>query len=276
MIQQFDANYISSFLLYLDNKILTKGLAYTNYSGLLYKINSPYSNLYAYATPFKQLVNDSSISGANIMTGLYLNGNFVNVGQSGLYSINHKEGIAYFTSSLPTNTSVSGRYAIKDINLEITDQLEYKLIFDTKYIVKSKFNQVLSGLPSDTKTLPSIFLKVKNTDSKVIAFGGIQDNNITLRALVLADSEYLRLSVCNIMKSLSLHPFSLVNSTPFDYLGNYTGLDYNYNNLSFNTGYWPLIIDVKVKDIPLVREYRNLEANVSAVDFTLSTFWRPS
>jgi len=271
---QYDNKLVSSFLLYLDREIQSKGQAYQNYSGLLYKVTSPINGLFAYAAPFKQLVNDTSITGANVMTGVYLNGTFVTIGTSGLHSINHYQGVAYFTGQLASSVTVSGRYAIKDINTETTDQEEHKVLFETKYAPKSKFNQTLSGLATDVKTLPSIFLKYKGGDAYPAAFGGIRDNKIIIRALILTESEFQRIATCNILKNFTNRTFSIVNSTPFDYLGNYTGLEYNYDNLSFDTVYSPLITDVKVKDIPLVGEYAKLGARAAMVDFTISTFMR--
>lgn len=276
MIIQFENRVISSFMLYLDHEIQSQGQAYYNYSGLLYRVNSQHNGLYAYATPFKQLVNDTSISGANVMSGVYLNGNYVGIGQSGLYSINHAQGVVYFTGQLSSNTVVSGRYAIKDINIELSDKEEYKVIFETKYEPKSRYNQTLSGLQTDVKTLPSIFLKYKGGDAAPAAFGGIQDNKVLIKALILTENEFQRVAVCNILKNLTFKFFNLVNSTPFDYLGNYTGLNYYYDNLNFDTGNSPLITEVKVKDVPLIGEFSNIGAKIASAEFVLSTFIRPS
>jgi len=271
---QFDNRLISSFLLFLDNQIQSKGVCYTNYSGRLYPITSPYQGLYAYATPFKQLCNDTSISGANVMSGVYLNGVFVTVGQSGLYSINHKQGTAYFTGQLSSSVVVSGRYAIKDFNIELADQVEYKLLYETKYVTNSKFNQTLSGLPLDVKTAPVIFLRPKNIENKPFAFGGIDDNEMKIRAIIVADNEFQRIGVCNILKNLNLKGFSIVNSTPFDYLGNFTGLNYSYSGLSYDTVYSPLITEAKVIDVPRVGELENFGRATAIVDFSISTYMR--
>lgn len=270
----FDVRFLSSFLLFLDHELQSKAEAYTNHSGLLYPVHTSLNGLTAYSTPFRQLCNDTSISGANIMSGVYLNGNFVGIGTSGLTMINHDIGTVYFNTGLPAATSVSGQYAIKDFNIQFTDQVEYKLLFETKYVTNSKFNQTLSGLASDVKTSPAIFLKAKLTENQPFAFGGLDDNNFKIRAVLVADNEFQRIAACNVFKNLNLRVFNVANSTPFDYLGNYTGLNYDYTALSPFSGYEPLITEVRVIDVPLKGEFENVPKNIAMIDFTVSTVMR--
>jgi hypothetical protein len=230
MIQPgFDNQLISSFLLMLDYKILSRGQAYTNFSSEFFPIVSYDNNLYAYACPFKSLCNDSSISGANIISGVYLNGNYIGIGQSGLQYINHYQGVVYFNNQLPSNTVISGNYAVKDFTLELSDQPEYKLLFETKYTTNGKFAQTAAGIPLDEKTSPIIFLRVKIDDDKPFALGGYEDKTKIIRAIVIADSEYQRTAVCNILKDLCYSPFNITTQLPFDFNGNYTGISYIQN-----------------------------------------------
>jgi hypothetical protein len=271
----FDNRLMSSLLLYLDHEVLDGGAAYTNISGRLYPVSSPYSGLYAYATPFKQLVNDTSIAGASVMSGVYLNGAFVTIGTSGLYSINHNQGVAYFTGQLSSSVVVSGRYAVKDINVEITDKAETKTLFETKYIPRLRYNQTISGLDTDVKTLPALYLKYQETEAPPAAFGGIKDNKLKIKGLLLTENESQRISACNILKNLVHRIVPIVTgSTPFDYLGNFTGVNYNYNSLTINTDYSPIVLDVKVKDVPLMGEFSSIGTRIASVEFTISTFMR--
>lgn len=266
-----DVKTISSFLLFLDHVVQSHGEAFVNYSGALYSIVSPYYGLYAYATPFKQLCNDSSIAGATIMTGVYINNVYVNVGTSGLKYINHTEGVVYFTGALPTNTSVSGRYAFKEFNTQITDQWDMKLLFETKYVSNTKYNQALSGLPADTKTAPAIFLRFKAGENKPFSFGGLDDNSLKIRAVIIADNEFQKIGICNIFKNLNLSGFGIVNSTPFDYRGNYTGNDYNYNNLSISSTYQPFVRECRSYEIPQLGQYSDVARSMAIVDFEIFT-----
>src|ERR1700758_3177468 len=132
-----EAQIVSNFMLYIDHSIQQQGQAYTNYSGQLFPVKSNYGGLYAYATPFKQLCNDTSVAGAQVMSGVYINGHFAPVGTSGLIAINHYNGTVYFSSPLPATAFVSGQYAIKDFSIELADQPEWKLLYETKYVTNN-------------------------------------------------------------------------------------------------------------------------------------------
>jgi hypothetical protein len=278
MRAQFDNRLLSTFRLLVDHEIQDKGLAYTNYSGRLFPTRSNRAGLYAYAAPFKQLCNDTSISGANVMSGVYVNGNFVTLGQSGLHSINHYQGVAYFTGQFSAATTVSGRYAVKDINVETSDLPESKLLFETKHSKRPGFNAPITGLPIDTKTLPALYLKMKDTDAMPAAFGGIKDNKVKIRGTLLVENEFQRLAVCNILKNLTHTGFGVVDNTPFDYLGNYTGVNYSFPNLSFRTDVNSLITDVKASEVSW-RSAEDLESvgnSYATIDFTITTFMNPA
>jgi hypothetical protein len=271
MTIQFDHQLLSSFALFLDNQIQSKGAAFTNYSGRLYPTASPITGVYAYSSPFRGLCYDDSVSGANVMTGVYLNGTFVGVGTSGLSRINHELGTVYFTGALPTNTVVSGRYALKQFNISITDEPDYKLLFETKYMVNSKFNQTLTGLAPDVKLAPAIYLKPKNFENKPFAFGRIDDNTIDMRAIIIADNQFNRIGVCNILRNLNMTTFPLITSTPLNVLGEYTGATFNYTGLPQNPIYNPIIWESRVIETPKIPETEQITRNTAIVDFSIRT-----
>ena len=271
----FDQKLISSFLLFIDHTLLDKGQAYINYSGRFYSVPTPYNGLYAYAAPFRQLVFDQGITGATQFSGIYLNNNFVTIGQSGLQSINHPDGTIYFNSQLPTNTVLSGDYSVKEFNTQISDLWEMRLIFDTKYEINARTSQNLSGLSSDTKTAPAIFIRYKDTENKGFAFGGIDDNSLKLRLIAICNTEFQKIGVCNIFKNLNFSGIPYITGTlPFSFKGDWTGTPYNYNNLPFDTTYSPFIKEVRAYDVPQAGEYANINRSMAILDFEIFTAMR--
>lgn len=268
---QIDNKIISSLLLFIDHEIQKNGQAYANYSGRFYPISGGIQGLTAYAAPFKPLVNDTSISGANVMSGVYVNGNYVSVGQSGLHSINHDQGTVYFNSPLPASAVVSGNYAIKEFGVNLTDQTEQKLLFETKYLTNTKHNQVLSGLPLDTKTSPALFVKVREMENLPFAFGRIDDNNLKIRVIVITDNEFQRVGVCNILKNLNLRTFPIYSTLPFDRNGAFTGVNYNFDTINAETGYYPWILKSKVVTLPQRDDLPNVTKPSAMVDLEIST-----
>ena len=232
MLPQIDNRIISSFLLFLDYQVQQQGLSYTNSSGLFYPALSDVAGLYAYTCPYKQLCNDTSISGATIMSGVYLNGSYTNIGQNHLVSINHYNGAVYFSQPLLPSVIISGNFAIKDFSVYLSDQPDYKVLFDSKYVPNPKYGDdiPISGVPLEAKTAPAIILVIKDQEQRALAFAGIDDNTIRIRAVAVCENLYQKVAVCNILKNFRLKglPIPATGALPFDYLGNYTGLNYNY------------------------------------------------
>lgn len=274
---QFDARLTSSFLMFLENWVLKQGQAYTNHSSLFYPISGNQNGLYTYSAPFRSFVSDIDVTGANVMTGVYLGGNFITIGQSGLQKINYPKGLVQFTGQIPSNVPISGNYAVSEFNIELTDQSEYKLLFETKYVTNSKFQQNLTGLDAQTKTTPAIFVKVQNSENKPFAFSRIDNNQFLVRLVAICESEFQKISLCNVLKNLNMKEFKVISGNmPLDYMGSYTGsgISYNYANLPIASGYFPLVWGSKIINIPLRGEYANISRNTAMCDLTVETIMR--
>ena len=78
MKEQFQHRITTSFFMWFDNFLLTKGEAFSNKTGefLYYEDNRLDSTYKAYGSPYKTWVTDSSVTGANIPTGVFIGGNF--------------------------------------------------------------------------------------------------------------------------------------------------------------------------------------------------------
>ena len=270
MKPQYDNKILSSFLMYLDNKILSKGEAFTNHSGLFYPIDSFYNGYYAYASPFKQLVYDSSVSGANQISGIYLNGSFITPGQSGLEAINPNQGTVYFNSNKSSST-ISGNYTVKDFNILITDENEEKLLFENKYSLRPKVSQNLTGINIESLTFPIIYIKINSAEHKPFAIGGLDEASTNIRAIILADSAFLLDAACSIMRDCKDDRFTVLDnsSLPMNAFG-YTG---NFNYSGVNSNKVPLIWSVNVnKILPARGDLKNLNPNVlcAFADFEIS------
>ena len=194
MIPQYENEVMSNALLYLDNKICTKGQAYTNHSGLFYPSNNKYQGYYSYSSPFKQLVNDNSIAGANILSGIYVGSTFT-TGQAGALYVNHYNGQVHFSSDQGSD-KISGNYAIKDFSVAMTSKSEGEILFETKYKIRPKVNQTVTGLNPNQETYPIIYLRSMGGSNQPFAFGGQDITTTNVRAVILADSTYKLDAAC--------------------------------------------------------------------------------
>lgn len=251
MKAQYDNELLSNFLFYLDNKILSKGQAFTNHGSLFYPVDSAYNGYFTYAAPFKQMVCDISVSGAQIVSGIFINGVYHAPGSGDFISINPDQGQAYFTSNKDSSV-ISGNYAVKDINIAITDEMEEDLLFETQYFLRPGINQTITGMSPDAINYPIIFLKVYRASNKPFALGALDNTTTNIRAIILADSAFLLDAACSIMRDCKNDRFALISQSvlPFDSLGGCTG---NFNYTGLNTPKMPLICEVDVSKILLAK-----------------------
>lgn len=277
MKAQIDNILMSSMLMWMDNRILTKGEAYQNFSSLFYPITNIINGFYSYGLPFKQIVCDSSISGANILSGVYVNSSFKQIGESNLTGINPYNGQIYFTSSQSSNT-ISGNYAVKDFNLYLTSQPEEELLFESQYQIRPKTTQNPAGLAIESITYPCIFLKNNGGANEPFAFGGEDNTEMKVRAIVLADSMFNLDAVCAILRDTARDYVPLIYNNPFNTFGGLNNAYYNYNTLVQNInlssdGFY--ISEVNISKIFANLNIKNNQVFPAFVDFTLNNIRYP-
>ena len=291
---QYENSLMSSFLLYVDNKVLKKGDAYTNHSGYFYPVTNSFKDYDVVASPFKQFVYDTSVTGATVMSGIYYDTSssssttfdgraneqhkFIKVGTSGFQSINHHEGSVYFnTGNFVSNGNyrVSGHYSVKDFNTYITQENEEDLLFERKFYLKPKTNQSVTGLAPDAEPYPAIFLKSINSVNEPFAFGGEDNTVVTARAIILSDSAFKMDAVCSILRDTARDyvPLMSAEELPFMAHGGLTGLEYNYdalkaNKVSNDSGVYISSVSVS-KNVARQSDMKNVNTNVftAFVDF---------
>lgn len=235
MKPQFLNQIIPSFYLFLDHEILSKGEAFTNYSGQLYSTVDPNFRQYnIWGSPFRQWVSDTSINNAFIPSGAYSYNNFISKGTSGL-SLDYSMGRIITSGSVSTSTSFTINYAFKDINIYYTDAIEEKLLFESKWDLRPTNNFYATG-SLDWRSIPYPCLLIKTSDAinNPYAFGGLDISEISVRTILLTDSNYLLDASLSILNDTSRKVFPLFSyfDLPFNVFGDYKSGLYNYNSLS--------------------------------------------
>lgn len=268
----------SSFLLFLDNLILKKGEAHSPVSSSFYPISGVYDGYYTYAAPYKQIVNDVSISGIQQLSGVYLNNTFIVPGQSGLVAINHQDGQVIFNSNKNAYT-ISGNYSIKDFNVYLTDKSEETILFTTKIENKNRKPQTLRGLGSDEITYPAVFVRFDNSMNDPFAFGGTDMTKVELRTIIMANSMFSLDAVCGILRDSAHDFFFLVKNSDLNMnaMSAYTGSSYNYSGVS--TGEAIYVADVGILRLKAISsaDFVNLNPKVFSAfaDFQLESIRNP-
>ena len=283
MKAQFDNVVMSSFYLWFDHTLLTKGEAFTNFSSAFYDANSRFQGYYTYGAPFKQLVSDTSVAGANVLNSLTLNGAATTRGQNNFAAINYEKGHVYFTSPVTTpNISMFGDYAVKDFNIYVTNDLEEKLLFETQYKLRNKTDATADSIADSTKTYPAVFLKNNGSRNEPFEFGGGDMTNIDIRAIVLSDSQFKLDAIASIFRDRAKTPVHLIPELemPFNSLGDYVNVTspYNYSNLIQGKSFIFLenVFISKISGLSFAQKSnQNPEVFSMIVDFELNTLRYP-
>lgn len=274
MIASTDTKLMTSFLLLIDHEFQNHG-GWANETVRFYPVTSPYSNAYAFTSTHKPLCNDVSIAGADVLSGVWIDSSYIKVGQSGLQSINHYKGNLVFTGFNPAGRNITGKGAYKEFQIKITDQTDWKLMFETQYINQLP-HQIITGtgLPIDAEVTPIIFIRYKGQENKPFGFSKLDNQTLYLRTIIVAETEFQKIAATSILKNFNMRTVPIVLSTPFTAVGDMTGVNYDYSKLSYDPAFTPIIMSVKAIDVPQHGEYRDIYRNMAIVDFELSTIAR--
>ena len=193
MKPQFQHELTTSFMLWADNFITDKAEAFENYTSPLYPMGADDqlgAGFVTYSSPHKQWVFDESIDGAQIPSGIYNNGAFMQRGDDGLI-IDFDDGRVIFDASFgDSNNGLSGSYSVKEFNWYITNQTEEQLIVESKFDSNGRFKQELSGIAPHKQVVPAIFVNPELVENEPFAFGGEDKTSTNIRCVVFAENTY--------------------------------------------------------------------------------------
>ena len=225
---------MTSFMLWFDNHLLQEGEAYSNQTGKLYylddsRLPAPYKS---YASPYKQWVNDSSITGE---TNPIIPTSFNGSGRADGLIFDFENGRVIETGgSLSESETLTGTFAVKDFNIYVTNQTEDDLIIENKFEINSRYDKVPGAVIPYDQMLPAIFINSEHMKNEGFALGGEDKTTSTIKAIILAENSYQLDGVLSIFadsarRSISKIPFS---GYPVTEYGDIKNGSYNYTDLS--------------------------------------------
>ena len=274
MIEQFQHKLTTSFFLWFDNFLLKHGEAYTNTTGQFFYYDDSRldSNYKAYGSPYKQWVTDSSITGATVPSGVFIDGSFS--GRSDGVVLDFDNGRALINNSV-TGSSITGEFAVKDFSVYLTNDTEDDLIVENKYSINSRLpSGPLTYIDPYDDVVPAIFLSTAQSENEPFAFGGMQETKVQAKAVIIAEDTYqldgvLSIFMDSIDETITPIPMS---DYPITELGDLKGNTYSYTGTTNNhTGQINFYVD-KVRTSKLSDRTRRELANelyIGFVDFDL-------
>lgn len=220
MEQIIDHKVISSFKEFLSYKLLKDLSAYRNKTVQLfnYTPTRKISGKSTYGSAYAQWVYDSSITGANIPTGL----SGINRGESGL-SIDFKNGRIFVNSGTPVDSTIN--VSVPDFNIYLTTSSIQKIILEQKYDYRPDLTSPNQPIKPDSIIAPCIFISYEDTVNNEWALGGVDQTIFSVQVAVFADNLSNLLSVQRIITDMVSRVFPIIPFTPLNELND---LKYNY------------------------------------------------
>ncbi len=271
---QFIHNLSASFSLWMDHTLLKRGFAYTNTTGVFYnyadeRLPSAYT---AFGSSHKQWVTDSSITGATIPSGAYVNNSFS--GRSNI--ILDFENGRVITSGIATGAAITGSYSVKDFNIYSTNEDEESLI--TEKIAETNSQKVGTSinttyLPPYDQKVPALFINTQTQENVPFALGGMDNSKVRIKVIVFADDPYQLDGVLGLFADTSDEIFKEVPFANYPYTeqGDLKSGVYNYDNLVAASNSYYCIDEVKSSKVTdALKRSLQTELYIGFIDFVTS------
>ena len=275
MKEQFQHKLLTSFLLWFDHQLLTKGEAYHNEVGQYFhyddpRINSAYE---VFGSPYKQFIYDESIAGAIIPSGVYVNGVWKDRNDGIIFDFDNGRIIS---SSLSSNSYITGSFGVKDVNVYSVNANEEDLIVEQKYSSTSEFPQNNTYIPPYDYTVPAVFINGELFQNRPFAFGGEDQTSSLIKGVVISDNAYILDGILSIFadsfnETFKLLPFSAHPINEYGDLKNPP--TFNYTGLAAASGEGIMYINEVVSSKLSDRAKKDLGTNlfIGFLDFEVAT-----
>tara|TARA_R100001460_G_scaffold25427_1_gene51120 strand:- start:7111 stop:7995 length:885 start_codon:yes stop_codon:yes gene_type:complete len=292
MKAQFDQNFLSSFYLWFENRLLNdKSKAYQINLDNAFTSGSfpdiPSSHI-AFQGKYRSLVGEYGVDNPN--SGFFLGSEFItgNFDKNGGVFTDYENGRLIFPQASGAaigSTALTANSTVKEVNTYITHDT------DAQIIIHSDFKDSSTDLPyqygktgefdETTYFLPACFISLASSDNTEFSFGGEEDTRTTVRVMVLSFDNYTLDSVLSLFRDTVREDMTHIPYEDFPYGFSFSIKDfpYDYDNLvaAQSSPVKSHIKRVDASKIVSERIRENLNKNISIgyLDFEFCTYRFP-
>ena len=232
MKNQYQHNVTTSFAMWLDHHLLEKGEAYQNQTGVLSYYSDPRlpNSFKCFGSQYKQWVFDSSITGAVVPSGFYVNGAF-KTRADGL-KIDYING-RILSTGIQTGALVTGGFAVKDYNIYLTNQNEEDLIVENNNLaVNQKYPWTGKYVQPYDQAIPAIYIITEGFHNTPFSMGGEDESRSHFKSVIFADNPYSLDGVLSIFADSTQKVFKLQDfgDYPINEYGDVKSYPYLYDD----------------------------------------------
>lgn len=290
MKAQFDQNLLSSFYLWLENRLLkddTKAyITELNNDFRYVDFDDIPADMVGYQGEYRQLVAEYNVDTVN--SGFFVGDSFITGDSSangGVYT-DYQNGRILFPEASGTGLSVSGVYTVKEVNTYIAHDNDLDFLLHSDFIENGQSSPYFYNKSSMTTEgayfLPACFVSLVSSENQEFSFGGEENTQNRIRVMVLTKDSYILDSVISKLRDSVRERITHVPYENFPYAYSFSVKDfpYTYDGLVSDQGsnatesFIERVSASKVVSESL-REELSQDFSIAFVDFDLSTYRFP-
>lgn len=273
MKPQFNNNLLTSFVLWADHKITNDGQGYRNVNGLKFFQQKNTRTGNCWASPYKSLVYDSSVSGANVPSGVYNSSGQFLTRESGI-TIDWNNGSIY--SAHNWGGVLSGDFAKKEYNVYIANEDETEFLLEQIFSANSNIKYTDTGTTFGGYHAPLIIVTNSYENNVPFALGGEEDSRRIIRTFIVSSDMGAQEATTSLFTDSARSYFPLVSYevSPLVAEGDLKGGYYNYKAVMETHG--PDVFVAKVHSLRLNQKAnKNKNFTIAISEFDLSVVRYP-
>lgn len=271
MKPQFSNQLLTSFALWVDNRLTDDGEGFSNESVTLYRQIDPSRTGYFWASPFKSWIYDSAVTGAIIPTGFYNSNGSLVTKTSGL-GFDFINGRVFSSSDF--GDTLSGIISRKEYNVYISNEEEVDLFLQRVYEQDPNLPYNNTGIAPYQFAAPCVIITNTSKENIPYAFGGLDNSVQTLRAFVINDNNYAAEAVDSLFVDSARKHFALISdeNIPLDINNDLKTGYYNFDLINIQ----PDVFISRVTSIKLnEKSNNNSDFTISINDFQVEVLRYP-
>jgi len=290
MKAQFDQNLLSSFYLWLENRLLKDDTkAYLTGVSNTFKyvdFDDIPADMVGYQGEYRQLVAEYDID--NVNSGFFVGSSFI-TGDSdengGVYT-DYQNGRLLFPEASGTGLSITGTYSIKEVNTYISHDNDLDFLLHSDFVENGQdspyYYSDSNNVDKGAYFLPACFVSLASSENQEFAFGGQENTQARIRVMLLTKDSYILDATISRLRDTVREKITHIPYEDFPYAYSYSVKDfpYTYTGIVSDQGdsagcsYIDRVTASKVVSESL-REKLNKDFSIAFVDFDLSTYRFP-
>ncbi len=237
MLQQFDHALAVSYYLYAQNRAQSLAQSYFNAQLVFHPTpDAQLTGFNSYSCPWKPLVYDASVSGAQIVNMVSGGGFSAPLTRASGVHFDYFNGRVLVPAALGANLALTGYGAVSEFGFYVPQETQEYLLTQQKFFVNPRYQGTpTSGIAPYTNATPAVFVNSISDTNEAFAFGGLNETNTTFSLTCFMESDYQLKGMLSLFRDTRYKNFPLVSiaQNPLDGYNDTKGGSggYNYNSI---------------------------------------------